>query len=130
MKDRVKSSYFTKLDAFRVNRHQVIELETWFKIHTSDISIVETAFPKTIQCILNLNFLSIVTTINLCHSPTIRHLYSDKVYHLVSVYPKSIKLGHLQWCQFINWLKFETRSCSLHNLGMAYWYQEYKHLDS
>ena len=34
MKDHVKSSHLTKFDAFRVNRDQVIDLETWFKIYT------------------------------------------------------------------------------------------------
>ena len=47
MKDHVECSHLTKYDAFRVNRDQVIDLETWFKIHTN-VSNVETAFPKTI----------------------------------------------------------------------------------
>ena len=34
MKDHVKSSHLTKFDAFRVNRDQVIDFETWFKICT------------------------------------------------------------------------------------------------
>ena len=51
-----------------------------------------------------------------------------KVHKLVSVYPKSIKLGQMTTlkatfhvvCQFIDWLKFETRPSSLHDFGMAY----------
>ena len=48
MKDHVKIGHFTKYDAFRVNRDQVMDLEIWFKIHTN-ISNFETASPKTIQ---------------------------------------------------------------------------------
>ena len=33
----------TKFDAFRVDRDQVMDLETWFKIHTN-VSNVETAY--------------------------------------------------------------------------------------
>ena len=47
MKDHVKISHLTKLHAFRANRNQVIDLETWFKIHTN-VSNVETSSPKTI----------------------------------------------------------------------------------
>ena len=47
MKDHVESSHLTKFDAFRVHRDQVMDLETWFKIHTN-ISNVETAYLKTI----------------------------------------------------------------------------------
>ena len=35
MKDHVKISHLTKFDAFRVNRDQVMDLETQFKIHTN-----------------------------------------------------------------------------------------------
>ena len=38
--------HLTKFDAFRVNTDQVIDLETWFKIHTN-VSNVETASTKT-----------------------------------------------------------------------------------
>ena len=48
MKDHVTISHLTKFHAFRVNRDQVIDLETWFKIHTN-VCNVETASPKTIQ---------------------------------------------------------------------------------
>ena len=47
MKDYVKIGHFTKYDAFRANRVQVMDYEIWFKIHT-DVSNFETAFPKTI----------------------------------------------------------------------------------
>ena len=47
MKDYVESSHLTKFDAFRVNRDQAIDVETWFKIHTN-VSTFETVSPKTI----------------------------------------------------------------------------------
>jgi len=47
MKDHVESSHLTKYDAFKVNRDQVMDLETWFKIQTN-ISNVETVSPQTI----------------------------------------------------------------------------------
>ena len=34
MKDHIEMCHLTKFDAFRVNKDQVIALETWFKIHT------------------------------------------------------------------------------------------------
>ena len=42
MKDNVEISHLTKFHAFRVTRDQVMDLETWFKIHTN-FSNVETA---------------------------------------------------------------------------------------
>ena len=45
MNDHDESSHLTKFDAFRRNRDQVIDLETWFEIHTN-VSNVETASPK------------------------------------------------------------------------------------
>jgi len=47
MKDHIESSHLTKFDAFRVNRDQVRDLETWFKIHTN-VSNLETMSPKPI----------------------------------------------------------------------------------
>ena len=47
MKDHVETDQLTKYDAFRVNRDQVMDLETWLKIHTN-VSNFETASPKTI----------------------------------------------------------------------------------
>ena len=47
MKDHVESCYLTKFDAFRVNKDQVMDLETWFQIHTND-SNFEKASPQTI----------------------------------------------------------------------------------
>ena len=47
MKDHVKIGPFTKYDAFRVNRDQVMDYEIWFKIHTN-VSNFETVSPKTI----------------------------------------------------------------------------------
>ena len=65
MKDHVKISHLTKFHAFRANRNQVIDLETWFKIHTN-VSNVETSSPKTLKV-----FISFVTTVKSRHSPTI-----------------------------------------------------------
>ena len=47
MKDHVKIDHLTKYDAFRANRDQVMDLETWLKIHTN-VSNFETASPKNI----------------------------------------------------------------------------------
>ena len=47
MKDNVEIDHLTKFDAFRVNRDQVIDLETWLKIHTN-VSNFEAAPSKTI----------------------------------------------------------------------------------
>ena len=69
MKDHVERSHLTKFDAFRVNRDQVIDLETWFKIHTN-VSNFETASPKTRQSSDNLKsgqtfviFMSMLSTL-------------------------------------------------------------------
>ena len=70
MKDHVKISHLTKFHAFRANRNQVIDLETWFKIHTN-ISNVETSSPKTILYKLLNFFISFVTTVKSRHSATI-----------------------------------------------------------
>ena len=48
MKDHVEIDHLTKYDAFRMNSDQVMDLETWFKIHTN-VSDFETASPKTIK---------------------------------------------------------------------------------
>ena len=48
MKDHVKIGHLTKYDACRVNKDQVMDLETWFKIHTG-VSNFDTTSPKTIQ---------------------------------------------------------------------------------
>ena len=37
MKDNVEIGRLTKFDSFRLNRDQVMGLETWFKIHTNEI---------------------------------------------------------------------------------------------
>ena len=47
MKDHVEIDHLTKYDASRVNRDQVMDLETWLKIHTN-VSNIEKASPKTI----------------------------------------------------------------------------------
>ena len=35
MKDDIQMVHLTKFDTFSVNRGQVMDLETWFKIHTN-----------------------------------------------------------------------------------------------
>ena len=47
MKDHVEIGHLTKYDAFRMNRHQVMDLEIRFKINTNG-SNFEKASPKTI----------------------------------------------------------------------------------
>ena len=47
MKDGVKSSHFTKFDTFRVNRDQVIYLQTWFKIQSTLQTFVWTLKPDS-----------------------------------------------------------------------------------
>ena len=47
MKDHVEIDHLTKYDAFTVNRDQVVDLETWFKIH-KNVSNFETASSKII----------------------------------------------------------------------------------
>ena len=47
MKDHVEIGHLTKVDVFRVNIDQVMDLEIWFKIHTN-VSNFEIASPKTI----------------------------------------------------------------------------------
>ena len=46
MKDHVEIGHLTKYDDVRVNRDQVMDLETWFKIHTN-VSNFETVSLKT-----------------------------------------------------------------------------------
>ena len=52
-----------------------------------------------------------------------------KIYNLVCVHPKNawnlvkwliVMWSFMWWCQFIDWLKFETRPSSLLNFGTAY----------
>ena len=45
MKDHVETGHLNKYDAFRVNRDLVMEIETWFKIHTN-VSNFDTASPQ------------------------------------------------------------------------------------
>ena len=47
MKDHVEIDYLAKYDAFRANRDQIMDLETWLKIHTN-VSNLEIKSPKTI----------------------------------------------------------------------------------
>ncbi len=47
MKDRGEIGHLTKFDAFKMNRNEVMDLETWFKIHTN-LSYSEPTSPKTI----------------------------------------------------------------------------------
>ena len=47
MKQHIEGCHLTKFDAFRINRDQVMDLQTWLQILTN-VSNVETASPKTI----------------------------------------------------------------------------------
>ena len=40
MKDYVQSFHLTKFDPFAVNRDEVIDLETWFKIRTNVCNVI------------------------------------------------------------------------------------------
>ena len=51
MKDHVEIGHLAKYGAFRVNRDQIMDLETWFKIHTN-VSNFDKASPKTIQTLI------------------------------------------------------------------------------
>ena len=66
--------------------------------------------------------------------PKIRDVCRDfepffKIHNLVSFHPKSLvkwsisTWSFMWWCQFIDWLKFETRRSSLLNFGMAYLFE-------
>ena len=68
MKDLVEIDHLIKYDAFRVNRDQVMDLETWLKIHTN-VSNFETASPKPYK--LLKFFISFVTTVKCPHTLTI-----------------------------------------------------------
>ena len=68
MKDHVEIGHLAKYGAFRVNRDQVMDLETWFKIHTN-VSNFDKAFPKTIYT--RIFFISLVITVKSRHVPTI-----------------------------------------------------------
>ena len=48
MKDNIEIYRLTKFDSFRLNRDQVMDLETWFQIHTN-VSYFVAASTKTIQ---------------------------------------------------------------------------------
>ena len=47
IKDYVEIDHLTKFNAFRLHRAQVMDFETWFKIHTS-VYIFETAPPRVL----------------------------------------------------------------------------------
>ena len=42
MKDHVEFGHLTNFVAFAVNRDQVIDLETWFKIHSTSLKTIST----------------------------------------------------------------------------------------
>ena len=52
MKDHIESSHLAKFNAFSVNRYQVTDLETWFKINTT--SLILSRHPATPSKLLNL----------------------------------------------------------------------------
>ena len=120
MKDHVEIGHLAKYGAFRVNRDQVMDLETWFKIHTN-VSNFDKASPncKIPSCTYNLkeaamkiamfahfkeyhgnhkNFKSLYGFGGRCIK--IRDACMDfepcfKVHNLVSVHPKSTILGQM-----------------------------------
>ena len=58
----------TKFGVVSLNNNQVMDLETWFQIHTN-VSNFEMASPKTIQILKKL--LIFVTPVKSCYIPTI-----------------------------------------------------------
>ena len=58
MKGHVEVGHLTKYDAFRANRDQAINLETWFKIHTN-VSNFEAVSPKIIKT-LKIFMISVI----------------------------------------------------------------------
>ena len=69
MKDHVEIGHFTKYDAFRVNRDQVMDLEIWFKILQRSLILRERP-PKPYK--LLKFFISFVTTVKSRHVTSIR----------------------------------------------------------
>ena len=65
MKDHVEIDHLNKYDAFRVNRDQVMDLETWLKIHTNASNYRP---PKPYK--LLKFFVSFVTTVKSRHALT------------------------------------------------------------
>ena len=59
--------HLTRFDAFRLNRGQVMNLQTWFKIHTN-VHNFETASPQTISTLIF--FLSFETSVKFSHGST------------------------------------------------------------
>ena len=49
MNDNIDIDCLTKFDSFGFNIDQVMDLETWFKIHTNVSNFVTSGVPKTIQ---------------------------------------------------------------------------------
>ena len=72
MEDHVKISHLTKFHAFRANRNQVIDLETWFKIRSKSVqtSLTLKHRPPKQYKLLKI-FISFVTTVKSRHSATI-----------------------------------------------------------
>ena len=52
MKDNVEIGHLTKFDSFRLNRDQVMDLETWFKIHTNFSNVKEFTKKKKRVCMV------------------------------------------------------------------------------
>ena len=58
MKDHVEISHLTKFHAFRVNRDQVMDLETWFKIQQTSLMLKQRP-PKPYK-LLNFFMISVM----------------------------------------------------------------------
>ena len=80
MKDHVESCHLTKFDDFRVNRDQVMDLETLYQtaIQICQVYMILRDAVSTLD--------TIVMVLETCF----------KVHNLISVYPKGIKLGRIK----------------------------------
>ena len=68
MKDHVQSCHLTKFDAFRVNRDEVIDLQTWLKSIKMSAILIQRPLKtyKFLKCVISFE-----TTVKSCHSVNI-----------------------------------------------------------
>ena len=136
MKDHVGIGHLTKYDAVMVNRHQAINLEIWFKIHT----ILRQRPPKPyetlnqfcdnckiiLSCTYYLKEAEMKIAMFGHFKEYIKSLYDFRGRWLkmrdvcMDFEPNHDQSQHFMWwCQFIDLLKFETRPSCLLTFGTA-----------
>ena len=110
IKGHIEIGYLTKLGALRLNRDQVITLETWLKIHTNVCNFV-TASPQTIET-LNFFTISVIFLKRGKHSDfRISSFQVEDAWRILQFNRKTEK--------YFKEFKFETGPSSLHNSEMA-----------